>query len=262
MRKIGACTAVPAGVRWFYGGLASQIFLTGAVLLRWQFLGGTNMLSGHTDENWKAVRKAVAPSLQRYQHAVRNCAHLARCSTQVLVPCFVWSYTTLHTNVVPCVRRSALQHIVHRSQALVQHLQGAGAGKMQNMEDLLLREAMDVIGKHLLHLCSILVIPIVSSSAVAHAWRFLPFAVLMYQCAKPHRCRVICACTIPRIDAVAEHDEGLGKLRIILGANTCLRAGDFGGFQKEMNALSSLKTCDTDATTARMRTHCCAARTR
>lgn len=27
-----------------------------------QFLGGTNLLTGHTDEHWKAVRKAVAPS--------------------------------------------------------------------------------------------------------------------------------------------------------------------------------------------------------
>jgi hypothetical protein len=27
-----------------------------------QFLGGTNMLTGHTDEHWKAVRKAVAPA--------------------------------------------------------------------------------------------------------------------------------------------------------------------------------------------------------
>ena len=27
-----------------------------------QFLGGTNLLTGHTNEHWKAVRKAVAPS--------------------------------------------------------------------------------------------------------------------------------------------------------------------------------------------------------
>jgi len=27
-----------------------------------QFLGGTNLLTGHTDGHWKAVRKAVAPS--------------------------------------------------------------------------------------------------------------------------------------------------------------------------------------------------------
>lgn len=27
-----------------------------------QFLGGTNILTGHTNEHWKAVRKAVAPS--------------------------------------------------------------------------------------------------------------------------------------------------------------------------------------------------------
>ena len=27
-----------------------------------QFLGGTNLLTGHTDEHWKAVRKAVAPA--------------------------------------------------------------------------------------------------------------------------------------------------------------------------------------------------------
>ena len=27
-----------------------------------QFLGGTNMLTGHTDEHWKTVRKAVAPA--------------------------------------------------------------------------------------------------------------------------------------------------------------------------------------------------------
>ena len=27
-----------------------------------QFLGGENMLTGHTNEHWKAVRKAVAPA--------------------------------------------------------------------------------------------------------------------------------------------------------------------------------------------------------
>ena len=31
-------------------------------VLPMQFLGGTNLLTGHTDEHWKAVRKAVAPS--------------------------------------------------------------------------------------------------------------------------------------------------------------------------------------------------------
>ena len=31
-------------------------------MLFMQFLGGTNLLTGHTDEHWKAVRKAVAPS--------------------------------------------------------------------------------------------------------------------------------------------------------------------------------------------------------
>ena len=32
------------------------------VPLRMQFLGGQNMLTGHTNEHWKAVRKAVAPA--------------------------------------------------------------------------------------------------------------------------------------------------------------------------------------------------------
>ncbi len=27
-----------------------------------QFLGGENLLTGHTDDHWKAVRKAVAPA--------------------------------------------------------------------------------------------------------------------------------------------------------------------------------------------------------
>jgi hypothetical protein len=27
-----------------------------------QFLGGTNVLTGHMDDHWKAVRKAVAPA--------------------------------------------------------------------------------------------------------------------------------------------------------------------------------------------------------
>ena len=36
------------------GGLTQRVAM--------QFLGGTNLLTGHTDEHWKAVRKAVAPS--------------------------------------------------------------------------------------------------------------------------------------------------------------------------------------------------------
>lgn len=32
------------------------------LLLHMQFLGGENMLTGHTNEHWKAVRKAVAPA--------------------------------------------------------------------------------------------------------------------------------------------------------------------------------------------------------
>ncbi len=35
---------------------------TDCVCAALQFLGGTNMLTGHTDEHWKAVRKAVAPA--------------------------------------------------------------------------------------------------------------------------------------------------------------------------------------------------------
>ena len=41
--------------------LAKQENMSGLPLLL-QFLGGENMLTGHTNEHWKAVRKAVAPA--------------------------------------------------------------------------------------------------------------------------------------------------------------------------------------------------------
>jgi hypothetical protein len=37
-------------------------------------------------------------------------------------------------------------HVLNRSQALVEHLREGGPGKVHNMDNLLLRESMDVIG--------------------------------------------------------------------------------------------------------------------
>ena len=42
--------------------VSMQVRLLSPGLTYVQFLGGTNLLTGHTDEHWKAVRKAVAPS--------------------------------------------------------------------------------------------------------------------------------------------------------------------------------------------------------
>ncbi len=40
-----------------------------------QFLGGTNLLTGHTNEHWKAVRKAVAPSFSAGNMRSTPCIH-------------------------------------------------------------------------------------------------------------------------------------------------------------------------------------------
>ena len=47
--------------------------------------------------------------------------------------------------------RVALGHIVDRSLALVEYLRESGPSQVHNMDALLLRESMDVIG---VHLCS------------------------------------------------------------------------------------------------------------
>ncbi|CAL5224557.1 g7259 [Coccomyxa viridis] len=75
------------------------------------FLGGTNLLTGHTDEHWKAVRKAVAPSFSAGN------------------------------------MRLALSHIVERTLALAGYLAESGEKKTHNVDNLLLRESMDVIGR-------------------------------------------------------------------------------------------------------------------
>ncbi|CAK0787662.1 hypothetical protein CVIRNUC_010884 [Coccomyxa viridis] len=75
------------------------------------FLGGTNLLTGHTDEHWKAVRKAVAPSFSAGN------------------------------------MKLALAHIVERTLALADYLEEGGSVKSFNVDNLLLRESMDVIGR-------------------------------------------------------------------------------------------------------------------
>ncbi|KAK9827618.1 hypothetical protein WJX81_006830 [Elliptochloris bilobata] len=75
------------------------------------FLGGTNLLTGHTDAHWKAVRKGVAPAF-----SAGNMRH-------------------------------AFKHIVERSGVLTGILAKSGPARVMNMDNLLLRESMDVIGR-------------------------------------------------------------------------------------------------------------------
>ncbi|KAK9832710.1 hypothetical protein WJX81_002799 [Elliptochloris bilobata] len=74
------------------------------------FLGGANMLTGPTDEHWRAVRKAVAPA---------------------------FSASSM---------REAFRQVRERSQQLVAILLEAGPGKAHNVDEMLLKESMDVIG--------------------------------------------------------------------------------------------------------------------
>lgn len=76
-----------------------------------QFLGGVNVLTGPTDDHWRAVRKGVSPafSAQRMRdacHVVAECAH----------------------------------HLVN--------IIAANPSEPRNIDNLLLRESMDVIGEH------------------------------------------------------------------------------------------------------------------
>ena len=76
-----------------------------------QFLGGINLLTGSTDAHWKAVRKGVAPAFS------------AGCM------------------------KSAFAHVVERCQFLASILDDMGEATPVNVDDLLLRESMDVIGR-------------------------------------------------------------------------------------------------------------------
>ncbi|CAK0744791.1 hypothetical protein CVIRNUC_001574 [Coccomyxa viridis] len=75
------------------------------------FLMGTNMLTGHTDKHWKAVRKGVAPAFSA-QHM-----------------------------------RSALHSVVECCGALARYMEVQGPRKAMDVDELLLRESMDVIGR-------------------------------------------------------------------------------------------------------------------
>ncbi|CAL8464666.1 g4201 [Coccomyxa elongata] len=98
--------------------LATQVLRSKVVdKLRFQysfldpFLGGTNMLTGHSDEHWKAVRKAVAPAFSAGN------------------------------------MRFALAQVLEASRILVEYLREAAPKKVHNVDNLLLRESMDVIGR-------------------------------------------------------------------------------------------------------------------
>ncbi|CAL5224619.1 g7335 [Coccomyxa viridis] len=98
--------------------LATQILRSKAVdKLRFMysfldvFLGGTSLLTGPTDEHWKLVRKAVAPAFSQGN------------------------------------MREAFDHVVDRSLALVAFLKAQGPAAVHNMDNLLLMESMDVIGR-------------------------------------------------------------------------------------------------------------------
>eukprot|EP00884_Botryococcus_braunii_P006038 jgi/Botrbrau1/15435/Bobra.43_2s0060.1 len=75
------------------------------------FLGGINLLTGPTNEHWKAVRKGVAPAF-----AAGNI-------------------------------RTAFAAIVERCETLAGILTKLGPEQTVNVDDMLLREAMDVIGR-------------------------------------------------------------------------------------------------------------------
>lgn len=76
-----------------------------------QFLGGLNVLTGPTNAHWKAVRKGVAPAFS------------AGCM------------------------KAAFGHVVDRCGVVSEILDGYGPGRAFNVDDLLLRESMDVIGR-------------------------------------------------------------------------------------------------------------------
>ncbi|KAK9832543.1 hypothetical protein WJX81_007874 [Elliptochloris bilobata] len=75
------------------------------------FLAGPNLLTGNTDEHWRAVRKGVAPAF--------SAANM----------------------------RAAFTHVVERSEKLVAILDGHGPRTPINVDNLLLRESMDIIGR-------------------------------------------------------------------------------------------------------------------
>ncbi len=76
-----------------------------------EFLGGTNLLTGHTDGHWKAVRKGVAPAFS------------AGCM------------------------KGAFANVRERCASIAGILNLMGADNPINVDDLLLRESMDVIGR-------------------------------------------------------------------------------------------------------------------
>jgi cytochrome P450 len=76
-----------------------------------EFLGGTNLLTGHTDAHWKAVRKGVAPAFS------------AGCM------------------------KGAFANVRERCAAMTGILNALGPARALNVDDLLLRESMDVIGR-------------------------------------------------------------------------------------------------------------------
>ena len=77
----------------------------------YQFLGGLNVLTGPTNAHWKAVRKGVAPAFS------------AGCM------------------------KAAFGHVVDRCGVVSEILDGYGPDRAFNVDDLLLRESMDVIGR-------------------------------------------------------------------------------------------------------------------
>ncbi|CAL8465573.1 g5109 [Coccomyxa elongata] len=75
------------------------------------FLGGKSLLTGHTDEHWKTVRKAVSPAFSQGN------------------------------------MRDAFGHVLDCTMALVEFLKEGGPERVHNIDNLLLRESMDVIGR-------------------------------------------------------------------------------------------------------------------
>ena len=50
-----------------------------SVPLGMQFLGGTNLLTGHTDAHWRAVRKGVAPAFSACNMRYANVREMVTC---------------------------------------------------------------------------------------------------------------------------------------------------------------------------------------
>ena len=131
---------------------------------------GTNMLTGHTDKHWKAVRKGVAPafSAQHMRCALTDMAPFSECHNPSAADQF--EHTKLHlilaaemkrasagpplcvlrrflrAEAVHACLRSALRSVVECCGSLARYMEEQGPRKAMDVDELLLRESMDVIG--------------------------------------------------------------------------------------------------------------------